>query len=200
MYHRKAVCTRALIAVNVAVFLVLSFLGMTEDAGFMLQHGAMYAPDILYQGKYYELFTCMFLHFGFQHLMGNMLALAATGWQLEQSLGSVRYLILYIMSGLGGNILSFLFDVRSGEYAVSAGASGAIFGIIGGLLYVAVRNHGRIGNLSGRGLVFMILVSLYSGFESGGVDNLAHIGGLISGFILAVILYRKRKDPWAAGW
>ena len=75
MNQKKAPCTVVLIAVNTAVFLALSVIGMTEDAGFMLQHGAMYAPDILYNGKYYELFTSLFLHFGFQHLMSNMISL-----------------------------------------------------------------------------------------------------------------------------
>ena len=83
MNQKKAPCTVVLIAVNTAVFLALSVIGMTEDAGFMLQHGAMYAPDILYNGKYYELFTSMFLHFGFQHLMSNMISLGVMGWQLE---------------------------------------------------------------------------------------------------------------------
>ena len=84
-------------------------------------------------------------------------------------------------------------DLQTGEYVVSAGASGAIFGVIGALLYVAVRNRGRIGNISGRGILFMVVVSLYYGFTSGGVDNLAHIGGLVSGFLLGVLLYWKRK-------
>ena len=84
-------------------------------------------------------------------------------------------------------------DMRTGEYVVSAGASGAIFGVIGALLYVALRNRGRIGNVSGRGILFMVIISLYYGFTSGGVDNLAHIGGLVSGFLLGVLLYWKRK-------
>ena len=81
----------------------------------------------------------------------------------------------------------------TGEYAVSAGASGAVFGIIGALLYVVIRNKGQIGTISGRGLVFMVILSLYYGFTSSGVDNLAHIGGLIAGFVLGVLLYWKRN-------
>ena len=94
MNQKKAPCTVVLIAVNTAVFLALSVIGMTEDAGFMLQHGAMYAPDILYNGKYYELFTSMFLHFGFQHLMSNMISLGVMGWQLESAIGRIRYLLI----------------------------------------------------------------------------------------------------------
>lgn len=104
MYQKKAPCTIILATVNILVFLVLSFMGMTEDAEFMLEHGAMYTPDIIYAGKYYELFTCMFLHFGFTHLMNNMLALTLMGRQLEQELGKIKFLLLYLLSGLAGNL------------------------------------------------------------------------------------------------
>ncbi len=193
MYQKKAPCTIILATVNILVFLVLSFMGMTEDAEFMLEHGAMYTPDIIYAGKYYELFTCMFLHFGFTHLMNNMLALTLMGWQLEQELGKIKFLLLYLLSGLAGNLLSLAVGMRTSEYYVSAGASGAIFGIIGGLFYIAVRNHGRIGNISGKRILFLMAVTLYHGFTSGGVDNSAHIGGAAAGIVLAFILYRKNR-------
>lgn len=178
---------------NIAVFFVLSFRGMTEDAGFLLENGASYAPYILERGEYYRLFTSMFLHFGFEHLMNNMLMLLVIGWNLERELGKIRFLLIYLLSGLCGNVLSLWWDVHTGSYAVAAGASGAVFGIIGALLYVAIRNHGRVGNVTGRGLLFMAVMSLYYGFTSEGVDNFAHIGGLLSGFLLAVLLYWKTK-------
>lgn len=193
MYQKKAPCTIALAAVNVAVFLVLSFQGATEDAEFMLGHGAMYGPDILYAGRYYELITCMFLHFGFEHLMNNMISLILLGWQLEQEIGRVKYLLIYFLSGLGGNLLSLAVEQRTADYAVSAGASGAIFGIIGALIYIALRNHGRIGSVSGKGLLFLAALTLYHGMTNGGINNEAHLGGAIVGVGLAVILYRGRK-------
>ena len=119
--------------------------------------------------------------------------LGAIGWNLEYEIGKIKFIIIYLGSGLAGNIVSALGDVMTGRYVVSAGASGAVFGIIGALLYVAIRNRGKIGTVTGRGLVTMIILSLYYGFTSSGVDNLAHIGGLVSGFILAVLLYWKRK-------
>lgn len=186
--------TILLVIVNVVVFFALSFKGMTEDAVFMLQHGAMYTPLMQESGEYYRLFTSMFLHFGFEHLMNNILILIVMGRVLEPQIGTVRYLLLYLLSGIGGNIVSAGWEWITGDYAISAGASGAIFGIIGGLLYIAIRNRGRIGNLTGRGLIFMIVLSLYYGFTSSGVDNMAHIGGLLSGCIAGVLLYRKPKQ------
>lgn len=194
MYQKKAPCTVSLIVVNTVVFFALSFIGMTEDAGFMLQHGAMYAPDIVNNGKYYELFTSMFLHFGFQHLMSNMISLGVMGYQLEDAVGKMRYLLIYLVSGIGGNLLSLAVDMHSGSYAVSAGASGAFFGIVGALLYITIRNYGRVGSVSERGILFMIVITLYYGFSNTGVDNFAHIGGLITGFLMAVILYHKPEE------
>lgn len=198
MDRKKAPCTAALIAANAAVFILLSFGGMTEDAYYMLQHGAMYLP-LLQQGEYYRLLTCLFLHFGFSHLVNNMIMLGVMGWQLELVVGKIRFLLIYFASGIGGNLLSALADLRTGDFAVSAGASGAIFGIIGALLYIAVRNHGRIGNISGQGLLLMIALTLYYGFTSSGVDNFAHIGGLAAGFALAALLYRKTDAKFRPG-
>lgn len=191
MYQKKAICTMVLIAANTVVFFYLVLGGMTEDPYYMLEHGAMYYP-LLQQGEYSRLFTSLFLHFGFSHLVNNMLVLGVMGRQLEQVLGRIRFLLVYFAAGLGGNLLSLLVEMRTGDYAVSAGASGAIFGIIGALLYIAVRNHGRIGTVSGQGLLFMIALTLYYGFTSSGVDNFAHIGGLAAGFLLGLCLYRKK--------
>ncbi len=189
----NAPCTVLLAAINVIVFIVLTSQGMTEDGAFLLEHGAMYVPNVTEQGEYYRLFTSMFLHFGFEHLMNNMVVLVLIGWNLELETGKVKYLIIYLVSGLGGNILSAWWEILTADYAISAGASGAVFGLIGALLYAAIRNHGRIGEVSGRGIAFMILVSLYYGFTSSGVDNTAHIGGLVTGFLLGILLYRKRN-------
>lgn len=198
MYRKKTPCTIALIALNAAVFIFLSFGGMTEDAYYMLQNGAMYVP-LLKEGEYYRLFTSIFLHFGFSHLVNNMLMLGVMGWQLELVLGKLKFLLLYFAAGLCGNLLSAFAEIRTGEYAVSAGASGAIFGIIGALLYIALRNHGRIGTVSGQGILLMIALTLYYGFTSSGVDNFAHIGGLAAGFLLSVLLYRKKDPEFGSG-
>lgn len=194
---KTAPCTILLAAVNVIVFFYLTFQGMTEDGAFMLEHGAMYVPYVLGEGEYYRLFSSMFMHFGFEHLVNNMVMLLVIGFTLEREIGTIKFLIIYLLSGLGGNILSAVWDVMLESFAVSAGASGAIFGIVGALLYVALRNRGRIGEMSGRGLVFMVILSLYYGFTGGGVDNFAHIGGLLVGFALSVLLYWKRQCKYS---
>ena len=192
-YKKLPVCTSEIAAANVLIFLGLSFMCMTEDSAFMMEHGAMYVPYLMNGERYYTLITSMFLHFGFSHLMNNMVMLLVIGYSLEPEIGKIRFLLIYLGSGLMGNLVSAWFDVSQGSYAVSAGASGAIFGIVGALLYVAIRNHGRVGEISTRGLVLMAGLSLYYGFTAQGVDNAAHIGGLVSGFLLAVLTYWKHK-------
>lgn len=192
--NQKAVCTTALIAINVGVFLILALIGNPEDPQFMMEHGAMYGPLIIQGHEYYRMFTSLFLHFGISHLLNNMVMLGALGWNLEFETGRVKYLIIYFVSGLGGNILSLFMDLRANESVVSAGASGAIFGLMGAMVWVVLRNHGRVGRLTNKGILFMILLSLYFGFTSSGVDNAAHVGGLIFGFITAAVLYHRPKD------
>lgn len=189
----EALCTVILIVANVAVFLILSMFGDTEDALFMLQHGAAYAPLMVQQQEYWRIISSMFLHFGITHLLNNMVMLGALGWNLEVEIGKVKFLVIYLLSGIGGGLLSMYHDIYTENPAVFAGASGAIFGLMGALLYVVIANRGRLGRLSGRGMGFMVALSLYFGLTSGGVDNAAHIGGLICGFVLAVLLYHPGK-------
>ena len=176
-----------IVAANIVVFLVLSALGDTEDTRFMLAHGAEYAPFVA-RGEYYRLATSMFLHFGIQHLFSNMLVLIFLGDTLEQCVGKLRYLLIYLGGGLIGNIVSVWFALRTGDFAVSAGASGAVFAVIGALIFLVIRNRGRLGDYSGRRLILMAVLSVLQGLTAGGVDNCAHIGGVIAGFLLALIL------------
>lgn len=162
----------------------------------MLDHGAMYVPYVVEYKEYYRIFTSMFLHFGFQHLMNNMVMLLVIGITLEREIGKIKFLIIYFVSGLGGTMLSMWHAVLMTDYAVAAGASGAIFGLMGAMLYIAARNHGRVGQISGRGLLFSVVISLYLGYTGGGVDNFAHIGGTLAGVVMAVLLYRKRKSEF----
>ena len=190
----EAICTVVLIVINIAVFFILTLFGDTEDAVFMLQHGAMYEPYIVEGHEYYRMFTCLFLHFGITHLLNNMVMLGALGWNLELEIGKVRFVIIYFAGGMIGNIVSLFYDLTLEQAAVSAGASGAIFGLMGALLYVVIANRGRLGRLSGRGMLVMVVLSLYFGLTSTGVDNFAHIGGLVTGFLLAVLLYRRKHN------
>lgn len=186
-------CTTGLIVINVLVFFLLSLRGDTESGYFMLQYGAMYEPLVTEGHEYYRLITSLFLHFGIQHLLNNMVMLGALGYQLENEIGRIKFLLIYFISGIGGNLCSLYWNVSHGEQIISAGASGAIFGLMGALLYIVAVNRGRLGRLSGRGMLIMVALSLYFGLTSSGVDNSAHIGGLICGILITVLLYRRKR-------
>ena len=189
----QAVCTTGLIVINVLVFFLLSVRGDTESGYFVLQYGAMYEPLVTEGHEYYRLITSLFLHFGIQHLLNNMVMLGALGYQLENAIGRIKFLLIYFISGIGGNLCSLYWNVSHGEQVISAGASGAIFGLMGALLYIVAVNRGRLGRLSGRGMLIMVALSLYFGLTSSGVDNSAHIGGLICGILITVLLYRRKR-------
>ncbi|MCI8634659.1 MAG: rhomboid family intramembrane serine protease [Eubacterium sp.] len=175
------------IAANVIIWLILELMGDTQDSLFMIEHGAAYQPFIFDNGEYYRLFTSMFLHFGADHLMNNMLVLGVTGFRLENMLGSVRFAVLYLGSGLCSSLFSLYEKLGSTDLSVTAGASGAVFGVVGGLLAWVLCNRGKAGGLTAKGLLGMAALSLYFGFTSSGVDNWGHIGGLIGGFSLGCI-------------
>ena len=182
-----------IVMINFAVLLALSFIGNVESADFMLKHGANYAPLVTAGREYYRLVTSMFLHFGFDHLVNNMLILLFLGDVLERLGGKFRYLLIYLGGGIAGNILSVAWDMGTGRYAVSAGASGAVFAVIGALIFVVLRSKGRIEGMTGQRLIFMAALSVLEGFTSSGVDNSAHIGGLVAGFLLALLTNTGRK-------
>lgn len=190
-----------LIALNIGYFLLLEMIGSTEDSMFMIQHGAMFEPLVREREEYYRLLTSVFMHFGINHIANNMIILFVLGDNMERALGHIKYLVFYLSCGVGANIVSMMVNVMQGDVVVSAGASGAIFGVIGGLLYAVVINHGRLEDLSTRQLTVMILCSLYFGFTSTGVDNVAHVAGLIIGIVMAALLYRKPKSTYdSSGW
>lgn len=191
--HYVCYVTRGLVAVNMLVFLLFEVLGSNLDTMFMLEHGAMFTPYLLVQTEWYRLFTSMFLHFGIRHLLNNMLLLYVLGDYLEKYLGRVKFLLLYVIAGVGANIVSGIVCLWQNDVVVSAGASGAVFGILGGLLGVILRNKGRVENLTIKKMTVMAVLSLYYGFVSEGVDNVAHVTGLILGFVLAMLFYRKKS-------
>lgn len=193
LWREKAVINTLIIIINVIVFLVLDIMGSTENAEFMLNHGAMFSPYIIENKEYYRIFTSMFMHFGINHIINNMLILFFMGGILERSYGKIRYLIIYILGGVSGNIASIYFSYASQDMYVSAGASGAVFAVIGAVFYITIINYGKIEDMSAKKMAFMIALSMYLGFTGSGVDNYAHVGGLAGGLVLAILLCRRKK-------
>lgn len=181
-------CNLLMVIINIVVFVILEWMGSTTDTMFMLHHGAMYEPLVVERGEYYRLFTCMFLHFGVQHLLYNMLLLIFVGDMLEKAVGKVRYLMIYLGGGILGNLLSMVVAMRADSYAVSAGASGAIFAVVGALVFLAVKNRDRISQEEIWRLIIMAVLSLIEGFTQTGTDSMAHLGGFLGGVVICLLL------------
>ncbi len=187
--RNKSPVTLALILVNVLIFVLMSFQGSTLDPYFMSEHGALSTDRVISNHEWYRLATAAFLHFGPEHLIANMVALWVFGERAEKALGKGRFFVLYVLSGIIGNGVSLLVSVLSGSPVISAGASGAVFGVIGALFAIVIKNRGKYGDLTGGRAVFMVIYSVFSGLATDGIDNGAHIGGLVAGLLLGFALY-----------
>ena len=181
--------TFLLVAINVIVFFAMEFYGDTNDGAFMLAHGALNPGAVLYQHQWYRLFSCTFMHFGIEHLANNMLLLFLLGQIFERAVGTTRFLGIYLGSGLAGSFLSFFYMCLMGQNNIVAGASGAIFGIIGGMIIVVLCNSGSYSGIGAKRMLFMAAITLYFGFATAGTDNVGHIGGLLAGIIFTFISY-----------
>lgn len=144
-------------------------------------------------GEWYRLVTSMFLHEGLDHFFSNMLLLYFMGEMLERRVGWFKYLFVYMASGIIGNLVSALYEYFTGDYFVSFGASGAVFGIMGMLVYMVImkREAVRIPIMS---MVFMIGYCIYSSFVGEHINGAAHLGGMLGGMILMFVLGLRRKS------
>jgi rhomboid protease GluP len=186
--------TTALVIANCAVFLLMLAFGAGlwhSPNGVQLAWGANFGPATK-DGEWWRLGTAMFLHFGLVHLAMNMWALWDAGRLVERWVGPLRFALIYLASGLVGNLVSL---VVQGDRAVSGGASGAIFGVIGALLVCLARERRHVDPREFRWLFWggaaFALASLGLGFAIPGIDNAAHLGGLGSGALLGVALGRS---------
>ena len=176
---KTPVVTYTLIAINILIFLLGIIFNM-QDA--LINLFANYGPLVTENHQYYRLFTSMFMHANFLHIAFNMYALYLLGSQAEGFFGKTKFLTIYILSGLSGSLLSILLN----QGAVSVGASGAIFGILGALLYFGFNYRVYLGNTLIKEILPIILINLAFGFAITGVDNYAHIGGLVGGLTTAM--------------
>ena len=187
---RTNAVTVLLIAANVLYFAAEIMLGGSEDTQTLLDMGASFLP-LIAAGEYYRLFTCMFLHSGITHLMNNMVALGALGSFLEPKIGSVRLLLVYLLGGIFGSVVSVGWDWLTSDYVVSVGASGCVFALFGCVFYLFLFRRESVRELSLVRMIFALGFLLAGSFEAN-VDAVAHIGGLVGGFLVSAVVKQKR--------
>ena len=178
--------TYLLIAINCIFFFIPLLLGQYD---YIIDLLCVHGPSIR-AGQFYRLITGIFLHGSIFHLFFNCYALYVIGSQIESYLGKVKYLIIYFFSGVCGSLLS----ITLGGATASIGASGAIFGLMGSLCYFGYFYRVYLGNVLKTQLIPLIALNLGLGFLMNGVDNAAHIGGLIGGVIITKSLGIKDKS------
>ncbi len=178
----KPIVTWGLLAANIAIWLIMEAAGGSENPDVLLDFGAMFGP-LIAGGEYWRLFTAMFLHVGMMHLLFNSFGLLIFGRMVERIYGHGRFISIYILAGLSGSVASYLFNAIS----IGAGASGAIFGVLGalGAFFLARRDMlGDMGRQNLIGIAVIAAINLFIGAVTPGIDNWAHMGGLVMGFAL----------------
>ncbi|MDE7184093.1 MAG: rhomboid family intramembrane serine protease [Lachnospiraceae bacterium] len=197
--------TLVLLVLNIVIFMICTQMGEV-----VYTIGSMNAEKILVEHEYYRFLTSVFLHADIEHLVSNMIFLFGLGQMVEQVVGHVSFGIVYLLSGFGGSIFSILYAVLTGKIYDAVGASGAIFGLVGALFILVVvrdlrrrsrsqrtadildQNGGEIRSayesVSVGRLFFAAVYMIYSGSRAAGVDNAAHVGGLLCGILLMAVI------------
>ncbi len=181
---RMPFITYTLIAINIMIY-ILMILGYRDN---IIWYGAN-VTDFIRQGDIHRLLSSIFIHANIMHLICNMYALYVIGPQLESYLGRIKYLLVYLISGITGNLLSMAFTLGA-----SVGASGAIFGLFGALLYFGYHYRVYLGTVLKSQIIPLIVLNLFIGFIVPGINNAAHIGGLVGGILATIALGVKYKS------
>ena len=189
--------TLALVALNIILYLFTAFASKSLDIGIevLIRYGAK-VNELIMAGEVYRLLTSAFLHGDLTHILFNMYALFALGKLVEEAMGTARFLIVYFISALGGGLMSFFFTPN-----VSVGASGAIFGLLGAVLVLALLGKSGVNRRMFPRILLLLGINLFSGFSSSTIDNFGHIGGLLAGILVSFTLLQffekkeERKSP-----
>lgn len=198
-YLRYYPVTSILLAANVLMFIVLTLDGGSTNLNTLVHYGATVnaGPE---KSELWRYVAAIFLHNGFAHLFFNCFALLVFAPPLERVMGWWRYALLYVVGGIIGNILSVAVSSRDvvDVATVSVGASGAIYAVYGGFLYIALMQRNMMDPQSRKTLYSLLVMGIIMSFASPSVDYMAHIGGLIAGFflyglILRLFQFRRRQ-------
>ncbi|NWL89417.1 MULTISPECIES: rhomboid family intramembrane serine protease [unclassified Paenibacillus] len=194
-YLRYYPVTSLLLAANIVMFIIEVFTGGSTDNMNLLRLGAVTEHPQL-SSEWWRLFAAMFLHAGVMHLVSNCFALLVFAPPLERLMGHIKYFVLYIFSGVIGNIITLAVyqSQHSLQYHVAVGASGAIYGIYGAFLFIALLQRNLMDENSRKTLYSLLMIGVVYSFVVTQINWIAHFGGLLGGFVLYAILSRFIKN------
>lgn len=184
--YKKSPVTFTFLGIIIIYFIIMSLNGGTTNALNLVRFGALYPPFVLEFSQYYRFITSIFIHIGLMHLFFNSYALYVFGTQIEGVMGSIKYLVFFLLAGIGGNLVTYLFNFQS----ISAGASGSLFGILGAFVYL-IRHHKNMITAQGRKSILQLIgINLVITLISPSISITAHFGGLIIGYFLSYIFIK----------
>lgn len=193
---KKIVITYILIGINIIMYLLSLFITNNFNAALIIL-GANNRTLVL-SGDYYRLITSAFLHGSLLHLLVNMYSLLVIGKEVETYLGKTKFLLIYLLSAFMGSLLSIVLH----DNTIGIGASGAIFGLLGSLLYFGYHYRLYLASSLTSQIIPIIILNLIFGFMTPGIDNACHIGGLIGGYLSTMIVgieYKSTKSDTING-
>ena len=183
IFYRRSKVTFVLLSIMIIYFILMTLNGGTTNTETLLKYGAMAPPFVVEFNQYYRFITSIFIHIGITHMFFNGYALYIFGPQIERLMGPKKYLLFFLLTGIGGNLATFIFNYVS----VSAGASGSLFGLLGAFLYLIHRHKEMITPESRKSLLSMLGIILLLTFAVPSISVTAHLGGLIMGYLLSYL-------------
>lgn len=191
--NKWPIITGLLIGINIFIWLLMEINGGSYNSNTLLSFGALYAPLIIGKNEYWRLFTANFLHIGATHLFFNCFSLYIFGSRLEKYLTRLQFLIVYLCAGLLGAGLSLMSHLIGEAFSITAGASGAIYGLIGSIIVCSRLTGKAIDGLNDYIMIIFFILGMAISLISPNVDSIAHVGGFIGGILLTLLVLKGTK-------
>lgn len=172
--------------IMIVYFILMTLNGGTTNIETLLRYGALYPPFIVQYNQYFRFISSIFIHIGIMHLFFNGYALYVFGPQIERLMGSKKYLLFFMLTGIGGNIATFFFNFGT----ISAGASGSLFGLFGAFLYLVHRHKDMVTPEGRRSILQLLGVNLVLTLVVPSISVTAHLGGLVIGYLASYIFIK----------
>lgn len=191
-FYNKSKVTFILLSIMVFYFIFMTLNGGTTNTENLIKYGAFFPPAILQYKQYYRFVSSIFIHIGFTHIFFNGYALYVFGPQIEKLMGAKKYLLFFLLTGIGGNMITFLFNFIfiSSFLSVSAGASGSLFGLFGAFLYLIHRHSDMVTPEGRKNILSLLGINLLLTIIVPSISVTAHFGGLLVGYLLSYVFIK----------
>lgn len=185
-YIKRSPVNFSFLTIIIVYFIIITLNGGTTDIETLVKFGAFFPPFISEFGQYYRYITSIFIHIGVMHLFFNSYALYIFGTQIERLMGHKKYFLFFLITGLGGNIATYIFNFVS----VSAGASGSLFGLLGAFFYLIIYHKNMLTNEGKSSILRLLGINLLITVIVPNISITAHFGGFIIGFLASYIFIK----------